>query len=140
MVVADDREDRLQRLDRAEDLLAHLGVRSHHGPLVVGERPGLVQNRLGDAHLPDVVENGAELDVSNEIELEPELGCDRDGEAHDLLRVLARDGVLGLERVRQRSERLAVDALGTLLVLERGQQRSDLRRGELRQVPLAGAE
>src|SRR5439155_26529319 len=100
-----------------------------------GEWAGLVQDRLRDSDLPDVVEDGAELDVPNLLEAEPELGGDRDGEPHDLLRVLARDGVLGLERVRERSERLAVEALRPVLVLEGGEQRADLRGGQLGQVP-----
>src|SRR3954451_19614965 len=42
VVMANDREDRLKRLDRPEDVLADLGVRLHHGPFVFVERSGVV--------------------------------------------------------------------------------------------------
>src|SRR5207253_6521052 len=64
---ADDRRDVRERLDRREDPLADDRVRAHHRPLLVVERRALVQHRLRDADLADVVEERAELDRLDEL-------------------------------------------------------------------------
>src|SRR5262249_61696128 len=61
-------------------------------------------------------------------------------EANALFGGLARDRVLGLERVGERGERLAVEPLGALLVLERGEEAADLRRRQLGEVALGRRE
>ena len=131
-----DRQDPVERLDRPEDVLADLGVGLHHRPFLVGQRAGLVQDRLRNANLPDVVQDGSELDAANRLELELELCRHADGEPDDLFGVLARDSVLRLERVRERGERLAVESLRPLLVLEAGHERADMGRRQLREIAL----
>ena len=58
VLVAHDPGDAAQPGDRAQDALADDGVLLHQHPLVVVERPVLVQDRVGDADLADVVEEG----------------------------------------------------------------------------------
>ena len=80
----------------------------HHDPLVVVERARLVEDRLGDPDLADVVHQRADLD---RIEIrarvaEPLRKPDRD--VGDALGVTAGVVVLRLHRARQRRDRLEV--------------------------------
>jgi len=47
---------------RADDALADHRVALHHGPLVVAQRAGLVEDRVRDRHLADVVQLGCDPD------------------------------------------------------------------------------
>ncbi len=49
--------------DRREQIVGEGRVLAHDRPLVVGERAGLEQNAVGDAHLADIVEQGAAPDM-----------------------------------------------------------------------------
>ena len=128
---ADDGEHLAQRGDRREDGLAGDRVAAHDPPLGVVERAGLVQDRLRDADLPDVVEERAELEQVELLRPEPERPADVERERDDLLRVVVRVGVLLLERVRERRERLAVQTLHRLGVLDLGEQPAGLAGEEV---------
>jgi hypothetical protein len=53
VLVAHERQDVAQELDRGQDALAHDGVALDDGPLLVGEGAVLVEDRLGDRDLAD---------------------------------------------------------------------------------------
>ncbi len=55
VLVADDPRDHAHSGDRSQDALADHRVLSHDLPLGVVERAGLVQDRVGNANLADVV-------------------------------------------------------------------------------------
>ena len=82
------------------------------------------------------MQDGSELDAPDRLEVEVELRGRTDGEADDLFGVLARDGVLGLERVGERGERLSVEPLCLLLVLEARDERADMGCRQLREIAL----
>ena len=69
---------------RLQDPLADDRVLAHQVPLGVVERPGLVQDRVGDADLPDVVEQRAGLDLGERRAVETHRPPDRDRELVDL--------------------------------------------------------
>ena len=137
---ADDRHDPGESLDRGEDPLADDRVSPHQLPLLVVERRGLVEDRLGDPDLADVVEQRSELDRLEEVVAEAEPARHLDGEVRDLLRVHARVAVLRLERARERGQRLAVQPLHRLRVLELREQDLEMADEELRERGVGAVE
>ena len=62
VVAAYGRPYLLQERKRLQQGVAHDRVCLDHGALVGGQRARLAQDHIGDADLPDVVQDGAELD------------------------------------------------------------------------------
>ena len=79
------------------------------------ERAGLAQHRLGDADLPDVVEEPRLADHVDVGGRKPERGRDAAAPGADPLGVPLRVGVLRLERIRQAEQRLVDGALHLLV-------------------------
>ena len=63
-----------------DDALADEGVAAHEGPLVVVERAGLVEDRVGDGHLAHVVQLGGHAHVVERLAFEAEVAADGLGE------------------------------------------------------------
>ena len=118
MLVAHDRAHAREELDRSEDLLADDRVALHDLALGVVERALLVEDRLGDRDLADVVEDGSVAQVAQLRLVHPELTPDGLRPLHDRVRVMGGVGVLGLQRGRQRLGGAEVRAI-ELLVQER---------------------
>ena len=74
--------------------------------LLVGQRARLRQDRLGDADLPDVMEQRAELEPFQLSAVEAEPAADLECEVGDPARVRRRVLVVRLECVRERLDRL----------------------------------
>ncbi len=111
---ADDRPHVLELLDRSQDPLPELGMGLDQLPLLVGQRPGLRQDRGRDPDLADVVEERSELDPLQRSALEPELLADFHGHVPDPARVGRRVLVLRLERVGERLDGREEGALEAL--------------------------
>ena len=62
------------------------------GPLVLGQRTGLVEDRVGNGHLADVVKLGRAHEDLDVLPLEAEAAADRSGQRRDLAEVLAQRG------------------------------------------------
>jgi hypothetical protein len=104
VVVADDRPEGGEGAERGADALSDLGMAPDEFPLVVIERTALRQDRIGDADLADVMEQGA---IGDGIELggrEAEADPEPPGEEREPLAVMLGLGVLGLDGVRQRRD------------------------------------
>ena len=56
MMVAHDRANRRQQVDRIEQVVADDRVRPHELGLLIGKRPRLQEHAVRDADLADVVE------------------------------------------------------------------------------------
>ena len=97
-----------ERGDRADDALAHRGVRVHDPPLRLRQRAGLLQDRVGDAELADVVQQRDLGDLDHLALGEAELLRHGGGDADDRLGVL---GGVVLARLERREQRLAGDRL-----------------------------
>ena len=91
----------MEKLDPAYDLGADHGMLGHPPPLVVGQRAGLVENRIGDRDLADVVEQESELDLGRVGPRQTTRPGDLDSIRGDPLGVLARIRIARLDRVRQ---------------------------------------
>ncbi len=100
-----DAPDFGELLDRSEDARAEVGMRLDDRALVVGQRPGLREDRLRDPDLADVVEEGAELQALQRAWLQSELLADAEREIRDPPSVRGDVGVVRLQRVRQRLDR-----------------------------------
>ena len=61
-----------QRRRGGQDALADERVAAHERPLVLVQRPGLVEDRVGDGELADVVQLGALADRAHHVDVEPE--------------------------------------------------------------------
>jgi hypothetical protein len=98
-------------------------MRAVYVPLVVVQRPRLVQDRVGDRHLAHVVQQEAELELGREHQLGGELARGLQTVGGDALGVLAGVGVSRLDRVGQGTDRGHVGAAELLgagsLALER---------------------
>src|ERR671923_108248 len=130
-----DLEDDRREPDAAEDVLRDDGVAPHHLPFLVGQRAGLVEDRLGDADLADVVEQRADLDRveirADVAETARELHRDRGNP----LGVLAGGAVLRLDAPRERGDRREVllpDSRDQLGALECGRKLGEDRVAETR--------
>ena len=81
----------------------------HHRPLLCVERRGLVQHSLGYADLPDVMEEGADLDRLELLACVAEASRESDGDRGDALRMSTRVVVLCLHASRESRDRVAMD-------------------------------
>ncbi len=86
---------------REQDPLADDRVLAHQGPLGGVERPWLVQDRVRDADLPDIVEQRAGLDLGERLAAQPERTSDGNREVPNGVGVLARVAVTGAESHRE---------------------------------------
>ena len=99
VVVADDGREVARHAQRVADALADLGVLAHDPELVLGQRPGLVQDVLGDADLADVVEQRA---VGHALQLavaQAHVGGQAGRAVGQVAAVVLEAEVLGLDRV-----------------------------------------
>ncbi len=122
-----------QAADAVEHLLALDRVRLHQGPLGVVERAGLVDDRVRDVDLADVVQERAELGLAAYFLADAHPLGDAHGEVDDVLGVVAGVLVVVLEQIAQQHRGAAVgtsefDRLGDprlALAREDGQQRDE---------------
>jgi hypothetical protein len=82
-------------------------VRLHDGVLLIGELRRLVEDRVGDADLADVVQQAGEPHAPEPLAGEAELGRDRGGELRNRLAVAAGVGVLRVDGAGQRARQRA---------------------------------
>ena len=131
-----------ERRDRADDALADRRVRAHDPPLGVATARRLLQDRLRDAELADVVQERDLRDGDDLLVGEPELLRDRRGELHDGLGVLGRVALARLERGEQRlaGGRLALEPRGAAPVLLAVDLVGDDPRQHLEQARVAFAQ
>ena len=94
--------ERREGRQRRADPLADLGMAPHDRPLVVIERPGLRQDPIRDADLPDVVEQRAVGDCVQLLGRDVAAQRDPGREMGEPLAVVLGRRVLGLHGVRQR--------------------------------------
>ena len=108
VLVADDASHGAHARDRAQDPLADRRVLAHDLPLALVERPGLVQDLVGDADLADVVEQRRGADATDLLAASASASPTLRGQVDDALRMLARVAVALLERRGERRDHVAV--------------------------------
>ena len=127
VLVAHGAGDGLQAGDGREDALADHRVLAHEHPLRGVERAGLVEERVGDADLADVVEQGDGGELGHLLAAQAEAGADGDREVVHGVGVLAGVAVAGLEgrgeRLDDRAHRLRGAAALALEVAQDGDER-----------------
>ena len=97
--------------DAVEHPLALDRVRLHQRPLVVVQRAGLVDDRVGDHDLADVVQQRRQLDVVALALVEPQLVGDLQRQRDDAARVVAAGVLVGLlQQVAEQHRDAAVGA------------------------------
>ena len=137
--MADDLGHRGEAADAAQDALADDGVLGHHRALVGRQRAGLVEDRVGDADLADVVQQRRRADVLDLGRREPEAARHGDGHLDDRLGVLARVAVALEQGDRERLDGVAAVQLGgdaeSLAVAARRSRRARRRPPGRRPVP-----
>ena len=87
---AHELRDRQQRGRGAQDALADDRVLAHEGPLLVGQRAGLVQDLVRDRHLADVVQLGRAHDLVQLLGEQRQPRADAHRELRDALQVVRR--------------------------------------------------
>ncbi len=127
--------DRLEARQRAQDPLAGHRVLVHQRPLGLVEPAGLVQHAVGDAELPDAVQQRRRLDVRDLPGVEPQPARHGDGERLDGVGVLAGVAVARRQRERQRADHRVVGLRDALVLGLEGLERDDQR-----QLPTAQAD
>ena len=105
MVVADDRQQIVRRAERPGDLLADQDVLAHQGALLLIEGPLLLEDVVGNADLPDVVDDPAPEQVVEHLFLEPDRLAQAPGAHPHPLGVGFRQAVLRLDSSGQREDR-----------------------------------
>ena len=100
VAVADDLAHVGEARDRCQDPLAELGMLLHDPVLLRRERPLLREYVRGDADLPDVVHQRAELEALESRRVELELFADGEGEIGDRPGMRRRLLVARLQGVR----------------------------------------
>jgi hypothetical protein len=103
-----------EAVDAAHDPLAHRRMLEHRLPLLSGQVSAFLEDRVGDADLSYVVEQGDLLDLDHLLAGEPEALGYRCCEAYDGTRVLAGVLVAGLERGHQGADPRQLE-LGAML-------------------------
>jgi hypothetical protein len=98
MVVPDERQDVLQAAEMPDDLGTVLGVALDQLELVLGQRPGLRQDRVWHAQLADVVEEPGETERLDQRPSEAELLADCEHDRLHAPRVASRGRVLCVDR------------------------------------------
>ncbi len=88
MVVADDLRDMAERRRSAQDVRADRRVATHHLPLLLVEWSRLVQHRVRDRDLADVVQLGRADELRGRCVGHPEPPRDAQDELGDVLRVM----------------------------------------------------
>src|SRR5205085_4033099 len=114
-----------EELDAAKYPLPVQRVLPHPDPLLLRQRRGLAQYRVGHPDLADVVEERAEFERARLLAAEAEFAPEAEAEADDPLRV---SGGLGVARLQGLDERLERRAVG---VFERTEGAVQLRRAPL---------
>ena len=111
-------QDDLRDVAEARHPLEHLGpaqrVLLHHVPFVLVQRPGLQQDRVGDADLADVVQARGEGELRERRLVQFEPLAELAGQLHHVLGVVPRVVVAHVDRL---GERLDAGADGQLEVL-----------------------
>ena len=102
MVVADDGRDVPRDIGADRRCWPDLGVAAHHDPLVVPERPGLVQDVLRHGDLADVVEQGPVGHALEVVAPESHVRGEARRAVGEVPAVVPQVDVLGLDGVRQR--------------------------------------
>ena len=98
MVPTHQRQEMVQLLDGAQDLLAHRRMSAHQHPLFVGEPPWLAQDLIGNADLADIVNQRAQPQRLDVLGGQPHLGGDGDRIARDAIRVRRRIAIAQVNR------------------------------------------
>src|SRR5204862_100341 len=80
--------DRQQRFGGAQDPLADDRVLAHERPFLVGQGARLVQDLVGDRHLPHVVQLGGAYKLVELLDAELQARADAEGELRDSLQVI----------------------------------------------------
>ena len=96
-----------QRWSREQDALADDRVPAHEAPLGLVERPGLLEDRVGDGDLADVVELGGVRDVVELLAVHPQLAADGEREVGRTAQVHVQVGLALGEAAQQHVARLA---------------------------------
>ena len=97
-MIEDETADRLvEAAELVQQLAAALRVQLHLGVLAVVQRGGLLQDRLGNGQLADVVEQAADREAAQAVGREAQLLADLDCKCRDATCVLLRRGVLRAE-------------------------------------------
>src|SRR4029077_1231730 len=104
VVVPDDRQEDGRRVERSDDALADLNVRLHLRHLARVERSGLVEDGVGYADLPDVVDDSAAVEHVQSRVRQPELLAEEPSRLPHPLRMALGERVLGLDRRGQRED------------------------------------
>ena len=99
-----------QPADAVEHALALDRVRLHQRPLALVERAGLVDDRVRDVDLADVVQHRSELALTPHVLADAHRLRDPHGQLDDVLGVVAGVLVVVLEQVAQQQRRAAVGA------------------------------
>ena len=123
VVRLNDRHEVRERLDGGQDRCPERRVGLHDHPLLGGERSRLVEDRVGDPDLADVVQERRELHPADLIRGQLHLDGDDAGESGDPGRMAPRVGIPRVDGGGQRLHRGKVELAETsvmLGVLERG--------------------
>src|SRR5687767_6519312 len=112
VLVAHDPRYAPESRDRPEDALADDRMLLHQDPLVVVEWTVLVQDRVRDADLADVVQQGRGLHAGDLVRVQGERAGDPDGQLHDCLGVVA-----GVAVALEKGGRQADDGVAARVVL-----------------------
>src|SRR5205085_11976674 len=116
---ADDPADLAeQAADAVQETLAFERVPFDDRALLVVQRSRFVDDRLRDAHLADVVEEGDELRVAQLAGAQPEPARDREGELDDVAAVRARIRIVGLDHVPEQEGRASIGTAELELVVD----------------------
>src|SRR5207248_11727297 len=108
VVLSHDARGPFEELDAAKYPLPVQRVLPHPDPLLLRQRRGLAQYRVGHPDLADVVEERAELQRARLLAAQAEFAPEPEAEADYPLRVSVRLGVARFERGCERLERGAV--------------------------------
>ncbi len=121
-----------------QDPVLELDVLLHLVPFLEPQRSRLLQDRVGNADLADVVEQAGKPQPLETLAVDPEGLADRDGELGDRLGVAARPGVLCVDRPRERRSQGPLMMRGRLVLglAGRGQARVIGQRVQLRPLGL----
>ncbi len=105
MMVADHLPDPDHRLEGFQNLGAKFGVSLHRFPFGGIQRAGLVQNSLGDAHFPDIVQQSRQANLFDLGMVETERLRQHHGVCGNLLGMALRVLVLRIDRKSEGGDR-----------------------------------
>ena len=137
VVMADDRPHRREQLERFEEMVADLRVRTHEQPFVGRQGGRLEQHAVRDPDLAHVVQQRAEADGLDLLLPEADLGREAHREPGEALGMAAHALFASLDRVGERARQCRRQQAFTEIPLaparpvERpGQRQLELRVGE----------